>query len=35
MCERSLSKAERRIFNALTSTAAVIDYLDQKFDISL
>lgn len=31
MCERSFSRAERRYFNALSSTAAVVDYLEQHY----
>jgi len=33
MTERWHSKAERRVFNNLSSTAAVVDYLDRFFDI--
>ncbi|KAH3880911.1 tRNA-dihydrouridine(20a/20b) synthase [NAD(P)+]-like [Dreissena polymorpha] len=31
MCERIMSKAERRIFNSLPSTAAVLDYLRENY----
>ena len=34
MLENSMSKAERRVFNTLQSTAAVIDYLDSNYNIS-
>jgi tRNA-dihydrouridine synthase 4 len=33
MLERVLSRSDRRFFNSLNSAAAVIDYLDQKYDI--
>jgi len=35
MCEKSFSRAERRIFNSLSSTSAVIDYLRNTLDILL
>jgi len=35
MCEKGLSKAERKVFNALSSTAAVIDYIRENFDMDL
>lgn len=35
MCEKSFSRAERRIFNSLSSTAAVIDYLRNTLNILL
>ena len=35
MCSPSMSRADRRIFNALTSTAAVLDFLEEKFAIAM
>jgi len=35
MCERRASRADRRIFNALESTAAVLDFLVNNWDIQL
>ncbi|XP_052781231.1 tRNA-dihydrouridine(20a/20b) synthase [NAD(P)+]-like [Mya arenaria] len=35
MCERIMSKSERRIFNSLPSTAAVLDYLSDNYDIKV
>jgi len=35
MCEKSFSRAERRIFNALSSTSAVIDYLRNTLEINV
>lgn len=34
MCEKFMSRAERRIFNTMTSTTAVIDYLEQNYGIT-
>ena len=34
MTERFMSKAERRIFNTLPSTAAIIDYLRDNYDVN-
>lgn len=33
MLESSMSKAERRVFNTFQSTASVLDYLEQQYDI--
>lgn len=33
MLERIMSKAERRIFNTLPSTAAVMDYLQEHYGV--
>ncbi len=33
MCESLLPRAERRVFNSLASTAAVLDFLEEHFDI--
>jgi tRNA-dihydrouridine synthase 4 len=33
MCERIMSKAEKRIFNTLPSTPAVLDYLQENYDV--
>jgi tRNA-dihydrouridine synthase 4 len=35
MCERILSRAERRIFNSLSSTSAVIDFLRENCNLTL
>jgi len=35
MCEKGLSKSERRIFNSLSSTAAVVDYIRDNWEIDL
>jgi tRNA-dihydrouridine synthase 4 len=35
MCEKSLSRAERRVFNSLSSTAAVLDYIRNVLFIDL
>ncbi|XP_045166291.2 tRNA-dihydrouridine(20a/20b) synthase [NAD(P)+]-like [Mercenaria mercenaria] len=34
MCERIMSKAERRIFNTLPSTPAVLDYLQENYGVT-
>merc|ERR1719400_497479 len=34
MLEKSLSRSERKYFNSLTSTASVIDLLDEKYGIA-
>ncbi|GAB6026818.1 hypothetical protein CHUAL_013423 [Chamberlinius hualienensis] len=34
MCEKIMSKAERRVFNALTSWDDVVDYLGTKYNLS-
>jgi len=34
MLERHLSRSERRLFNALSSTAAVLDYMDHYLSIT-
>lgn len=33
MCSRILSRPDRRVFNSLSSTAAVVDYLEEKFGV--
>ncbi|KAL4226452.1 tRNA-dihydrouridine(20a/20b) synthase [NAD(P)+]-like protein [Mactra antiquata] len=33
MCENVMSRSERRLFNTLPSTVAVLDYLQQSYDI--
>lgn len=33
MCERILSRSERKFFNTLSSTTAVLEYLEEHFDI--
>ena len=33
MCEKSFPRAERKVFNTLGSTAAVLDFLDRRYDI--
>ena len=33
MCEKSFSRAERRAFNVLSSTSAVVDFLRDKYDL--
>lgn len=33
MCEHIMTKSERRVFNALNSTVAVMDYLNYNYDI--
>jgi tRNA-dihydrouridine synthase 4 len=35
MLEGVMSKADRRIFNSLSSTAAVIDYLTDNYNVPL
>ncbi|XP_033745315.1 LOW QUALITY PROTEIN: tRNA-dihydrouridine(20a/20b) synthase [NAD(P)+]-like [Pecten maximus] len=35
MMEKALPRSERRIFNALCSTTAVLDYLNHNYDISI
>ena len=35
MCERRSSRADRKIFNALESTAAVLDFLVNNWNIEL
>lgn len=34
MLEKSLPKSERKFFNSMNSTTAVIDYLEERFDIT-
>ena len=35
MCDKRSSRADRKVFNSLESTAAVLDYLTDKWNIDL